>query len=513
MTAAPVRSAPEARSGLEAWGRAALPAPTASRGLGLLGVIGPGAIILGLSIGSGEWLLGPAVFVKYGLSLLWVTTVAVFLQTIFNEELIRYTLYTGEPAVIGFMRTRPGAAFWGVLYALFYFLQWGWPAWAANAASALFFASRGRLVGPDDDAALFWVGAATYLVCVAALIVGRRIERTLEILNWFMILVLLAGLALLCLYFADAHRWAAGLAGFAGFDLESRSFSFLPPGGDWFLIAAFAAYSGAGGVAHLTLSNWARDKGFGMGQVVGFIPAAVGGAKVKLAHTGSVFEVTPESLRQWKSWWRIVRLDQWGVFFVGALIGMGLPALLYTALLPAGRDIRGPAIAAELAGAVATRSGATLAFFVALMGAWALFKTQLDNIEGMTRSLTDMVWTGSRRLRAWRGGDVRLVYYPILATGVVGGLIALRMTPPMILLLLSANMAGVVFVVASLHILYLNCTLLPRELRPPLWRRLALVALALFYGSFVYLWLMGGLVPDLEKGFLFNIPRYLHTGG
>ncbi len=130
----------------------------------------------------------------------------------------------------------------------------------------------------------------------------------------------------------------------------------------------------------------------------------------------------------------------------------------------------------------------------------------------MTRALTDMVWTGSRRLRAWRGGDVRLIYYPILATGVVGGLIALRLTPPMILLLLSANVAGVVFVVASLHILYLNCTLLPRELRPSLWRRLALVALALFYGFFVYLWLMGGLVPDPEKGFLFNIPKYLSPG-
>jgi hypothetical protein len=29
--------------------------------------------------------------------------------------------------------------------------------------------------------------------------------------------------------------------------------------------------------------------------------------------------------------------------------------------------------------------------------------------------------------------------------------------------------------------------------------------LALFYGFFVYLWLMGGLVPDPDKGFLFSI--------
>jgi hypothetical protein len=63
----------------------------------------------------------------------------------------------------------------------------------------------------------------------------------------------------------------------------------------------------------------------------------------------------------------------------------------------------------------------------------------------------------------------------------------------------------VVFVISALHILYINTHFLPRELRPPLWRRVALVLMALFYGFFVYLWLMGGPVPDPAKGFLFNI--------
>ena len=44
------------------------------RGLGWLSVVGPGVIVLGLSIGSGEFLLGPAVFVRHGLTLLWVTS-------------------------------------------------------------------------------------------------------------------------------------------------------------------------------------------------------------------------------------------------------------------------------------------------------------------------------------------------------------------------------------------------------------------------------------------------------
>jgi hypothetical protein len=72
----------EARSGLEPWGRAELPLPASPTGLGWLAVVGPGVIVLGAAIGSGEFLLGPAVFVRYGFSLLWITVIATVLQTI-----------------------------------------------------------------------------------------------------------------------------------------------------------------------------------------------------------------------------------------------------------------------------------------------------------------------------------------------------------------------------------------------------------------------------------------------
>jgi hypothetical protein len=107
----------------------------------------------------------------------------------------------------------------------------------------------------------------------------------------------------------------------------------------------------------------------------------------------------------------------------------------------------------------------------------------------MTRAITDILWTGSSRIRSWRTGDVRVIYYSVLAAISLWGIIALRLTQPIILLAVSANMAGIVFVISSLHLLYVNTRLLPVELRPPLWRRLALVALALFYGYFVTRWL------------------------
>src|SRR4030095_13167044 len=109
--------------GLDPWVQSDLPVPPAPKGLGWLGVIGPGVILLGASIGSGEFLLGPAVFVKHGLTLLWVTAVAILLQAVFNTEVMRYTLATGEPVFTGFMRTRPSSTAWAWVYATLYFLQ------------------------------------------------------------------------------------------------------------------------------------------------------------------------------------------------------------------------------------------------------------------------------------------------------------------------------------------------------------------------------------------------------
>ena len=117
-------------------------------GLGWLAAVGPGVIVLGLSIGSGEFLLGPAVFVRHGLTLLCVTAVAILLQALFNVEVMRYTLATGEPVFTGFMRTRPSSTWWAWFDAVLYFLQAGWPAWAANAAGAFFFLYTRQLAGP-----------------------------------------------------------------------------------------------------------------------------------------------------------------------------------------------------------------------------------------------------------------------------------------------------------------------------------------------------------------------------
>src|SRR5688572_28063607 len=166
---------------LPAWGEAEIAAPPPFNVKSALKLIGPGAIALGISIGSGEWLLGPAVTAKYGAALLWVATVSILLQVILNQEMVRYTIATGEPIFSGFMRTRPGAAFWGWAYAVLFFLQIGWPGWALSAATAITAAFKGSLTTDADQQTILMWGYATFIFCLAVIACGRKIEKTLEV--------------------------------------------------------------------------------------------------------------------------------------------------------------------------------------------------------------------------------------------------------------------------------------------------------------------------------------------
>jgi hypothetical protein len=117
--------------------RAELPVPPQPKGFGWAGIVGPGVIVLGVSIGGGEFLLGPAAFVRHGSSLHWVTVVSVFFQTVFNTV---DALHGGNRRA-GVQRLHAHAAiiYWTWFYSLLYFLQTEWPASAGVAAGAIFF--------------------------------------------------------------------------------------------------------------------------------------------------------------------------------------------------------------------------------------------------------------------------------------------------------------------------------------------------------------------------------------
>jgi hypothetical protein len=234
----------------------------------------------------------------------------------------------------------------------------------------------------------------------------------------------------------------------------------------------------------MVFSNYARDKGWGMGPKVGAIPSAIGGRKIALSHTGKVFQVSEESLGRWKGWLRHIRRDQLALWAPGCLIGMALPSLVSYEYIRGVPNVQGHALAAMTAQAMAARHGAWFWYLTLLCGFLIMAPTQVGQIDGMCRRWTDVIWTGVRRLHRLEGHKVKYVYYAILAAYGMWGLVALRLTPnPMVLAIASGVMMNFALAFSALHTLWALMTLLPRELRPGWPLRLGLVACAVFYAT------------------------------
>ena len=326
---------------------------------------------------------------------------------------------------------------------------------------------------------IIWLGYLTFGACFLVTMLGKRTERTLEVAMWLMVAFVGVYLLLIDLTTVSWATWGRVATGFA-------SVGQIPEGVDWALIAAFAAYSGMGGIDNAFLTNWMRDKGYGMGSTVGYIPSAFGD-RVSLSPQGNVFEVDDDSLKSWRNWWKFLNVDQWGVFGLGSVLGMALMILLTLEYVGAGSAIDGWAVANLQALGIAAVHGPIFWYVTLIAGVWVLFSTQLALVDGLPRAITDILWTSSPAVRRWRGGDVRAIYYSVMAVFAVWGCIALNLAQPLTLIIIGANVAGFTFVLESLHTLVVNRKFLPPELRPALWREASVVLCAIFYGVLVVL--------------------------
>jgi len=294
-----------------------------------------------------------------------------------------------------------------------------------------------------------------------------------------MLAVVFGFLLVVNLMFVPFGHWWTTFLGFF-------SFSGIPRPVDWGLIGALAATAGSGGIGNLTITNWVRDKGFGMGAGVGAIPSAIGGVEIKLSHVGKVFKTTPENLARWREWMRYVNADQIGVWAFFCFLGMYLNVNLATHVVPHGTDMQGLAAGAYQAKYLAESVWSGFWFVTLFNGFWILFKTQLGNTDILVRTVTDSAWMASSRVRDWRGGRIQRVYYGILMAFSIWSVLVVGSASPMRLFTILANVAGLVLVIAGIQILIVNRKFLPAAVRPRLWREVALLACVLFYAFFTF---------------------------
>ncbi|MFN3650741.1 MAG: Nramp family divalent metal transporter [Armatimonadota bacterium] len=497
---------------LPAWEVGELPAPVPFGWKNVLAAIGPGIIVLGGSIGTGEWLMGPAVTVRFQGAMLWIATLAIFFQSFLNMECVRYALYTGEPIFTGFLRSKPGPKFWAAIYFMCD-LGMFFPAFAGALAQLLVAGYLGpdATLGSQHGFAIMATGIGVTVIGFVLMLFGGKIYNTLLACMTFKVLWVLGFLIFIDFFLVGWDHWKLVLQGFF-FPFNENGFM-MPKDlkfSDWTTIAGFAAFAGAGGLSNATFSNYAREKGWGMGAHVGCIPSAVGGVEVELSPLGKVFRVTDEAMHRWKAWWKYVHFDQYAVWVVGCFAGVILPAamsirMLDPEMVKSAKDWEIASMQAK--GIMANMSGNPMLFWwlTLFTGFLIIWFTQVQAMDHVTRRWTDILWTASPRAREASGaGGVKKVYYGILLTYACINIAVLIMNQliggtPFGIVILTSVTSGFATAVSAIHTFYVNKRFLPKQLQASWWRTAGLLACAVFYLIMTTLAGYGKISSELAK--------------
>jgi hypothetical protein len=598
------------------------------------GLIGPGIVLAGTSVGSGEWLFGPAVTAQYGAALLWLALISILLQGFCNLTMMRFTVYCGEPIIVGGLRTRPGPRFWIGCYALLDMTS-VWPYNASNAAVPLAAAILGRLPQTAGDHAFVKAcGFAVFMLAFVPLVFGGTVYRMLErimtaklvfvfgyltliaaaMVSWPVVHDVCTGFVsfgtlpsraqtiilerhftleeqcagMLCRVsgtwerdgrptgdlvvihgdcstrydlrnaanlseeiracrdrlldqakaraaphhfvfetFADGvllsadgeiinhHLWkpahlrirdSGGTRDYVALGdvpepykarfrnlLEHEGVEYVGalsywreagrlPSVDWALVVAFIGIAGAGGLSNTLFSNYARDKGWGMGCHVGAIPSAIGGRTIGLSHIGSVFLPEGKNLSRWRGWMRHVIRDQ-GVWIFASILGMALPCMMSLEFIR-NATVTGDRVAAMTALGIADRYPSVGGIFwitTLLCGFLVLFPGQVSVCDQIARRWTDMIWTASSRVHHLGRSEVRFIYYGIMAIYAVWGLVILWLLPALQIAKIGAVLGNLALGFTTLQALYVNRTLLPPTIRPNAALQLSTVVCGIFF--------------------------------
>ena len=281
------------------------------------------------------------------------------------------------------------------------------------------------------------------------------------------------------------------------------------------LLGAFAGYAGGGGLSNSTYSNYVRDKGWGMGSQVGAIPSAVGGREISLSHIGKVFAETPENMRRWKAWWKYIITDQFLIWGPGCVMGMALPALISIEFSPHSPLYNMPD-APDYAQAIMSADGFRHApglsagmqqmMWIAtlVIGLLVLLPSQMSIVENTCRRWTDILWSGSQRVRDRMSSDqVHRIYYTILALYVVwtfiGAYLFQTYGAPKGMVLVVANMNNIALGFTAFFILRNNLKYLPKALHPGWINRIGILFCGVFYMGLTILVFYQKQLPMLKE--------------
>ncbi len=436
-------------------------------------IVGASVIILATAVGSGEFVLWPYITSQIGFVFMWGAIVGFLIQYFINMEIERYTLATGETALTGFARYwKP----WWWLFILFALAQNFWPGWATGAGTTFTYAfglGQGAVV-PITIAALISIGIA--------LTVSPVVYQTVEKIQAAMVAAIMLFIVVAIFTGTTGNAWSSLIT-------EGVGNPSLPIGGSSglgiALLLGALAFAGAGGANNLVQSNYIRDKGMGMGARIPNIVSPLTGQEVAAPGTGYFFRQDVTNMRRWREWWRIANIEQFVTFFLIGVSTIIVFSVLTYSTVPVGQ------VEAQSLDFIRVE-GNTLKDVVApwfgfsffLAGTFALFSTNLGILDYTCRLIADQLKVNALKdSQFWSESKIYAVFVWIMI--VFGSFILLTgFNQPVVLLIISSSIAGVMMFIYSALLVKLNRSAMPGELRLKGVRYVVMWISILFFGFF-----------------------------
>ncbi len=354
-------------------------------------MIGPSIMLAGLSLGSGEFVHWPYITYKTGFLFFWACLLGVMTQFFLNMEIERWTLATGESAIIGFCRMNKN---WAWIMLILNIIPWAWPGWATGAGTMLSWtflgpetiasiqvepaASQFSLQDLPDKASysaetntLKWRGSmdkserdnlssaftknqsqdqsnelfnkinqgydlqyeakySSFLGIAGLLLVGIVLTTGPVVYNTVeKIQIFLVGTIFVIAVILGIYL----IEPYAVTSMMQGAVSIgqMPSessGLSTMALLGALAFAGAGGTMNLGQSNFIKDKGYGMGKYIGRITSPITGQEEAVSEAGYHFKHTDENQKLWRQWWRAANIEHFFSFFLTCLACLVLLSLI-----------------------------------------------------------------------------------------------------------------------------------------------------------------------------------------
>ncbi len=448
--------------GLPALGSRDMPLPVPLRKM-----LGPSILLLGVSLGSGEFIVFPSLTHQFGFVLMWAAWVGLTTQWVINMEIERYTLLTGETICSGFARLAP---FWAWAILVMNIVPWAWPGWATGAGKCIEFAFGGSHI----------VYSLSGLVGIGlALSLGPVIFRTVLFIQTVLIAAIFTFMIVIGALVIRPDLLAPLAQGVV-------SIGTVPDGIDWPLFLTALAFAGAGGTLNICQSHYVRDKQYGMAGGFGVLRSPITGQHEPTATIGYSFDCTRQNLTRWKTWWRTANWEHVLTFLVPGLISIFLLSVIAYATIGTGGIHKGMGFVQAIGDVLGSSFGGGVKTMFLMMGAAILFTTELGILDTTARISSDILKTN---VAAFRRADrlttghlyVFFVWLEIVLSCVILGL---GLKEPMHLLRIAGSLNAIVMVVYCGLLLYMNGKLLHPRVGMSGWRFAAMLWAFGFYGYF-----------------------------